>query len=204
MKIDVDRCELVAAPAGNDRFEAVRERIAPVLGPPRKSHDALRHAIVPCRTGEHMPGRICSRCNHLLNAVPASEGDRVLVRCVFFESDPVESLMIRAEDLITVRGDATTAVAAALLLDRDVHHLVVVASGRAIALLGPQAIEGRQGSVADHIGERIPVVARTMELGAAARAFRARNLDAAGVVDGHELVGVLTRDEMRAAGIPGI
>src|SRR5512134_2559471 len=93
MKIDLDRCELIAAPPGDDRFEAVRERRAVVTGGPRVGHDALRHAVVECRTHELVEGKSCGRCSQFLNAVPAADGQSVLVRCVIFETDTVDVLM---------------------------------------------------------------------------------------------------------------
>ena len=208
MKIDLDRCALLAAPPGgpDEHFEAVRERTAPVLGR-RGQHvraDALRHALVECRDHELVEGRRCERCEHLLNAVPSADGTTVLVRCIFFESDPVTSLMTRVQDLAMVTGDSSASVAEALMVDQGATRLVVVEGGRVIGLVLPSDLAGSSGPVARHVPPFMAVVPRTMTLVAAAHALGAADVDAALVLDGDEVVGMLTRDDLLRSGVPGV
>jgi CBS domain-containing protein len=208
MKIDLDRCALLAAAPASpaEHFEAVRERTAPVIGR-RGQHlraDALRHAVVECRDHELVDGRRCERCEHLLNAVPSADGTKVLVRCVFFESDAVTTLMTRVEDLVMVTGDSSASVAEALMVERGATRLIVVEGGRVIGLVLPEDLAGRAGPVARQTPPFMAVVPRTMTLAEAAHAMRAYDLDAAVVLDGDDVVGLLTRDDLLRAGVPGV
>jgi hypothetical protein len=202
MRIHLDRCSLAVAPAGEDRFEAVRERRAQVRGGARHGHEALRHAVIECRTHELVDGRECQQCAHFLNDVPAADGQSVLVRCVVFETDTIECLMTRAEDLVTIDASEPTAVAAARMMDHAVRQLVVTAGDEVVGLIAASAVTGGEGIVRDFLGETFPVVPRTLPLGATARAFREGDLQVAGVLDGEELVGLVTRDDLRRAGVP--
>jgi CBS domain-containing protein len=204
MKVDLDHCELVRAPPGDDRFEAVREQLAPVSGGPRRGHDALRHAVVECRTHELVDGRTCERCPHFLDAVPEASGHEVRVRCVLFETDTVDALMTRLEDVISVAADESSAIAAARMVDHEVGQLLVTSGGRAVGLVHARTIAGHHGPSGRFVAPRFPVVPRTMSLGSAARAFRARDLEVLGVLDRDELVGLVTRGDLRHAGVPGL
>ncbi len=205
MKIQLESCELVVAPPGDLRFEAVRERVAPILGGPHGGRDAIRHALVECHPCEIKDGEVCATCSHLLNAVPARDGRSVLVRCVFFESDRVETLMTRAEDVVTVDAQEKISVAATTFLDHPVKQLVVTSEGLAIGLLHARdlAVDG-DDLVAQHAQVPLPVVPRTLPLGAMARALREQPLELVGVVDRDELVGVITRGDLRRVGIPHV
>ena len=209
MKIQVESCVLVSAsPAARPpTFEAVRERTAPV-GPQRhRGHEALRHAVVECRPHELVNGERCTRCGHLLNDIPARDGQSVTVRCVFFESDPVTTLMTRAVDVVSCEPHESLAVAAARMLDRDVEQLVVGSAGMAVGVLSARAVEPAPRDDDDRAVDRmapLPVVPRSMTLGTLAAALRAQDLDFVGVVDDEELVGVVTRGDLRRAGVPGL
>ncbi len=148
---------------------------------------------------------MCATCSHLLNAVPARDGRSVLVRCVFFESDRVETLMTRAEDVVTVDAQEKISVAATTFLDHPVKQLVVTSEGLAIGLLHARdlAVDG-DDLVAQHAQVPLPVVPRTLPLGAMARALREQPLELVGVVDRDELVGVITRGDLRRVGIPHV
>jgi CBS domain-containing protein len=159
---------------------------------------------VECRTHELVDGRSCERCKHFLNAVPAPDGRSVLVRCVVFENDSVDVLMTREEDLVSVSAEDGAEAAAARMLDQNVQQLVVTSGDLAVGLVEAPEIAKGSGLVGSHVSRRFPVVPRTMTLGAAARAFRAGDLDVVGVLDGDELVGLITRGDLRRAGVPGL
>ena len=210
MKVNVESCVLVSPPATEQppSFEAIRERVAPVRVPPRRGHDALRHAVVECHPHELVDGTRCVRCGHLLNAAPSPDGRSVTVRCVFFETDPVALLMTRAVDVVTCEASETLAVAAARMLDRDVEQLVVRSGNAgAVGMLTARAVEPRPSEGDERAGDRmfpLPVVPRSMTLGALAAALRLEDLDFVAVIEGEELVGVVTRGDLRRAGIPGL
>jgi CBS domain-containing protein len=201
---------MLAAPAkapSRGTFEAVRERVSPVGPRPYHGHEALRHAMVECRPHELIEGTTCSRCNHLLSAAPAPDGRSVHVRCVFFESDPVTTLMTRAVDLVSADETESVAVAAARMLDRDVEQVVVTSGGAAIGMLLARDVETAPRSGEEHIADRVvplPVIPRSMTLALVAAAFRDNDLDCAAVLDGDELVGIITRGDLRRAGVPGL
>ena len=208
MKVQVESCVLVSPPPTDQapRFEAVRERVARVGPGARRGHEALRHAVVECHPHELVDGARCARCGHLLNAIPAADGRSVTVRCVFFETDPVTTLMTRAVDVVTCDASETLAVAAARMLDRDLEQLLVC-SGAAgvVGMLTARAVEPLPGAGDECAGDRmapLPVVPRSMTLGALAVALRAHDVDFVAVLDGTELAGVVTRGDLRRAAIP--
>jgi CBS domain-containing protein len=210
MKVQVASCILVSPSPGGEtpRFEAIRESVAAVRPGARRGHDVLRHATVECHPHELVDGARCARCGHLLNAVPSRDGRSVTVRCVFFESDPVTTLMTRAVDVVSCDASETLAVAAARMLDRDVEQLVVRSGEAGVAgVLTARAVEPRPREGDERAGDRmvpLPVVPRSMTLGGLATALRAEELDFVAVIDGDELVGVITRGDLRRAGIPGL
>jgi CBS domain-containing protein len=209
MKVRVDRCVLVAAPQGGraESFEAVRERVAQVGPRAYFGHNALRHAQVECRAHEFIDGTTCGRCSHLLSAIPATDGRSVTVRCVFFESDPVTVLMTRSVDLVSADATEPVAIGAARMLDRGVEQLVVTSEGEAVGLLFARELDrpppaGRE-RVGDHVAP-LPVVPRSMTLAGLAAALQQEDLDCVTVIDGEELIGIVTRGDLRRTGVPGL
>jgi hypothetical protein len=90
------------------------------------------------------------------------------------------------------------------MLDREVSQLGVTEGHAAVGLVEERARDGARGPVGRFLSRTFPVVPRTMELGAAARAFRAGGLDVVGVIDRDELGGLLTHGDLRRAGVPGL
>lgn len=207
MKVRVDTAFVASAPAGTipRRFEVVRERVAHVGPPAYHGHKALQHAQVECRAGELIDGAICARCGHLLSARPAFDGHSVDVRCVFFESDPVTTIMTRAVDVVTADVTEPLAVAAARMLDRGVKQVLATDAGAIVGIIPSSEAEHLTADVlaGDHVMP-LPVVSRSMTLGALGAALRAQDVDCVAVVDEDELLGVITRGDLRRAGVPGV
>jgi CBS domain-containing protein len=206
VKIRGDSCRLAHAPPGDEVFELVRESVSPVpAGGRARGHGALRRVDVHCHRGELVDGEICAACEHLLNAVPAPDGRSLRVRCMFLESDEIATQMTLARDLISISEDATLADAAVLMQERGVKQLVVVSGDTIVGELSLADLRGSGGR--GRVGARarpLTVVPRTMSIAATARAFRATAETFVGVVDGATLVGVISRGDLRRAGVPNV
>jgi CBS domain-containing protein len=206
MRVRLDACALAVVGTDEERFEAVRERVVPVAPGAHHGIQALEHAQVECRDHELIEGHVCVHCDHLLNAVPSADGHSVRVRCMFLESDPIEKLMIRAADVVSVAAGESLAAASRRMVEGAAEQALVVAEGKVIGLLAARDLEGAEGedgTVEAHTSP-LPVVPRTMALGAVARTLRENRLDCLAIVDRDELVGFVTRGDLRRLGVPGL
>ncbi len=206
MRVRLEACALAVVGPDEERFEAVRERVVAVAPGAHHGIQALEHALVECRNHEMIEGHVCVHCDHLLNAVPSADGHTVRVRCMFLESDPIEKLMTRAVDLVSVKADDSISVAAARMLEHDIEQLLVIADGHIVGLVAARDVEGSPddgGTVRAHTTP-LPVVPRTMVLGAVAKTMRQNQLDCLAIVDHDELVGFVTRGDLRRLGVPGL
>jgi CBS domain-containing protein len=160
---------------------------------------------VECHPGELVAGATCARCGHLLNAVPSPDGRSVRVRCVFLESDPVTTVMTRAGDVVSADADDPLSVAAARMLHRQVDHILVTREGAAIGLLSADAVTVPAGEDDGRVADRmvpLRVVPRTMTLGALTRGLTAGEVTCAAVVEGDDLLGLVTRADLVRSGVP--
>lgn len=206
MKIRGDCCRLAHAPPGDEVFELVRESVSPVpAGGRARGHGALRRVDVHCHRGELKEGEVCAACDHLLNAVPAPDGKSLTVRCMFLESDDIATQMTLVGDLVTIEDTATLSSAAVHMQERGVKQLVVLSDGVVIGVLSRDDLHS--GRERDRVATRVrpfTVVPHTMTIAATARAIRAGKQPFLGIVDGSELVGVITRGDLRRAGVPNL
>lgn len=206
VQIRGDCCRLAHAPPGDEVFELVREVISPVpAGGRARGHGALRRVDVECHRGELKDGEVCAACEHLLNAVPSADGKSLRVRCMFLESDDISTQMTLARDLATIEDTATLATAAVQLQQRHVKQLLVTSEGSVVGVIAVRDLHA--GRERDRVATRtrpLTIVPRTLTIGAAARAMLAHGHACLGVVDGSELLGLVTRGDLRRAGVPGL
>jgi CBS domain containing-hemolysin-like protein len=206
VQIRGDCCRLAHAPPGEEVFEIVREVVSPVpVGGRVRGHGAVRRVDVECHRGELKDGEVCAVCEHLLNAVPSADGKSLRVRCMFLESDDITTQMTLARDLATIEDTATLAKAAVELQERRVKQLLVTSGGYVVGAVSVADL--RAGKERDRVASRtrpLTVVPRTLTIGAAARAMRAHQHDYLAVIDGTELLGLVTRGDLRRAGVPEI
>jgi CBS domain-containing protein len=206
VQIRGDCCRLAHAPPGDEVFELVREVTSPVpAGGRARGHGALRRVDVECHRGELKEGEVCAACEHLLNAVPSADGKSLRVRCMFLESDDITTQMTLASDLITVEDTTTLSRAAVQMQERRVKQLLVTSGGAVVGVIGVHDLHS--GRERDRVASRtrpLAVVPRTLTIAAAARAMRAHDHACLGVVDGDELLGIVTRGDLRRAGVPNL
>jgi CBS domain-containing protein len=153
-----------------------------------------------------MPGGRCAVCPHFLDATPAGDGCSVTVRCLFLESDPVEVVMTRASDLERVDAADTVGTTLHRLIRDRIHQLLVVDDDTVVGLVDAGALWGRPRGhrLRAAVDAPLPVMPRTLSLGAAARALVERGRRCALVVDRERVVGLVTRADLARAGVPGV
>jgi hypothetical protein len=116
--------------------------------------------------GVRRPANCCTDCPHRVDEI-RSAGSTVAIRCLYLETDTVADVMT-AVDHLRVLDESEPVVSA-----RGADPAVVTAGGDAIG-----------------------VVARTARLGVIAEAMATHETPAIVVMDGEEMVGVVTRDDL--------
>lgn len=209
MRLRLSECDLERTVSGHAgaRFTAVREQHARIWDDVGPGHGSLQRAMVECRSGEHHPGRVCVTCPHFLAVAPAAAGDGVTIRCMFLDSDPVEAVMTPEPSLRTIDEGASVGAAAAAARLAPVRPLLVMAGDEVVGMAtSDELLRDADGHPDERMSARsrapIPVIPRTASLGEVAQLLRQPELPCLLVVDGDEVAGIVTRDDLRRAGLP--
>jgi len=191
-----------ASPA---RFSMIRE----VEGPVRDANAAdLKAAMaatpIVCRVGSRLiPASDCMHCHRFVNCLPDQRGS-LKVRCLWSDEDPIADLMTPADELITVVPEATAAEADRIARQCHVRHLVVADGDRFLGVICRCDLVG--ASAHESIGARAAHCPWTVgpedSLGSAATVMRERQVGCLPVIQDRQLIGVITRGDLRRAGVP--
>lgn len=111
---------------------------------------------------------------------------------------------VMTRDLVTLPEDAKVAAALAAAAERDLHHVLIMAGDKlaGIACVCDLREQPRGESLASCIRRPPDVIAPSETLDAAADAFVQRGVSCFPVCDGEDLVGVVTRSDLRRSMIP--
>jgi CBS domain-containing protein len=187
------------------RFEALSEVGAAVPDTPLAPSQQLRAAKLTCQTGGPVrTGMDCLCCSRFAGWRPGPAPHEVTIRCCWSDGDLVASRMTCAAALITIAPDAPVREALVLAQRHTVSDLPVIANGRMIGLWS-------RGVGDDAAADALPVGARMATdvlgihahatLGEAVAAMRLFQVSCLPVVDRDLLVGLLTRGDLRRAGV---
>lgn len=144
----------------------------------------------------------CLQCPRFVNFVPQAQSVRV--RCLWTDSDPVEDLMTLESELITVNPTTTIEEADRRARANAVRHLLVVEQGRLTGVLCRcDLVEPPLGNetVADRANHCPWTIGPDTTLGQAALLMRERKVGMLPVIARRELLGVITRGDLRRAGV---
>ena len=112
---------------------------------------------------------------------------------------------IMNRDLLTLPGDASVAQGLRAAVERDVHHVLVPERGRLTGVICVCDLRERprDQSLTESISRQPEVVAPGNTLEQAAERFVRQGISCFPVCDGDELVGVVTRRDVRRSLPPG-
>ena len=186
-------------------FENIREVIA-IGDPDYTVHSSLRERLcsahLQCQKGTTLRSAArCLHCPRLVNFVPKQ--DAVVVRCLWTDSDHVESLMTVESALIGIRPTATLLEASDLAERHNIRHLLVVEEGRLVGLLGPDDMKAEKlvvQTVSDLANLCPWVVGPKTTLAQAAQIMADKQVTILPVVENREVLGVVTLGDLRRAG----
>ena len=186
-------------------FEVVREKNAPVCGAAgRDPAKLLRASLLTCQKGGYLQSAYqCLDCDRFVNFVPSRDRSFVTVRCAARSSDPVKSVMSLANSVLTIEPFASVSVADEFARTRGVRHLMVESNGSFIGLVCRCDFvgAGREDTVARHMTRRVLVVEPETSMGAAAALMAEYGVGCLPVLQGDKLRGVVTRGDLRRAGV---
>lgn len=187
------------------RFEAVDERHTRTDRPLR-GRALLAAAAIECRH-ERRGGLECASCPHLLNVVPDPDRSGLTIRCVYFDNDAVNDLMTPATALVTIAARDSVGAARALLARSGVSQLIVTRDREVVGLVSASALDDVAVNAPVETAcppEPVRSIPSTTPLAVVARLFRTEDLALIIVTDDDNVAGVVSRGDMRRAGIPRI
>lgn len=144
----------------------------------------------------------CLKCPRLVNFLP--QFGSVLVRCLWTDLDRVEDLMTLATELVSVSPTTNVVDADNIARENGVRHLVVVEDGRLYGVLCrcdlvEDAFVGQ--TVAERANHCPWTISPGTTLSQAAQLMRDRKVGMLPVTADGELLGVVTRGDLRRAGV---
>lgn len=195
-------------PASVDRFEGIREVRAPVVAVSDVARDRrsnlLAGARLRCRKGDRVHDALeCLACERFVNYVPSPAGHELTIRCRWCEDDPVADAMTPVFALVFVGPRWTVEAAEERSREHRVHHLLVVEGDLLLGIVcGCDLGAAPPGElVSSCLVADLWITEPSATLADAAMAMKENHVGCLPVVDGEELVGVITRTDLLRAGV---
>ncbi|HUH05560.1 MAG TPA: CBS domain-containing protein [Kofleriaceae bacterium] len=208
VRIRVRGVTLDQLPASSDRFEGIREVRAPVIAVPGVGGDGrrllLEAARLRCRKGDPIhDGVECLACDRFVNYVPSPTGDEVTIRCRWCDDDPVVDVMTPVFAVTFVKPSLAAKAAGEVAGANQIHHLLVVEDDLLVGIVCQCDLDaaGVGELVGDRMVDALWITQPRATLADAAMAMKENHVGCLPVVDGEELVGVITRTDLLRAGV---
>ncbi len=209
MAIRVKGDLIEVAPPSDQRFDAMREARAEVAGSshsgpggPKRMLEAVRLTCV--KGGRVHDGIECLTCDRFVNYVPSPDGAQVSIRCRWNEHDPISDIMTPLDALVTVTSASTLKAAEELAVAEQVHHLLVVDDDELVGVICQCDLSPRPRSlrmVAERMASSMWIASPMATLGEAVTVMREQRIGCLPVVEGEDLVGVVTRTDLARVGV---
>lgn len=189
-----------ATPGRAAHFEGLRQVVAPLPTGIVTITEALASARLRCRRGDPPhTGTACLGCPHLVNFLRTPEG--LLVRCLYSDDDPVHAIMTLASAAVTVAWTTPPAAAARYAMAQRVHELLVLDGDRVVGVVCASELAGAP-SLTAVMDTAPPCVAPSTTLGEVVGLLQDTDARLVLVIDGDELVGLVTQGDLERAGVP--
>jgi acetoin utilization protein AcuB len=167
------------------------------------AREKLCGSYLQCQKGMKNQSAVhCLQCPRLVNFRP--QANSVLVRCLWTDDDPVEDLMTLESELVTVSPSTRVSEADNTARENAIRHLLVVEAGKLVGVLCRcDLIEeaAHDETVAERANHCPWTIGPDATLGQAARLMRDRQVGMLPVIARRELLGVVTRGDLRRAGV---
>lgn len=187
------------------RFEGIREFAVVPAGQSANHCEALASADVQCRRGEPVrKASDCLRCARIVNFRPGP-GHAITMRCLWCDDDRVDALMTPASAVVTIHPAALIAEAEAAAAAAEARHLVVADREGVLGVLCRCDLVAPirpDETVGDRMSDPPWGVHHGATLGEAVTVMREKHIGILLVVRSSELAGVLSRGDLRRAGVP--
>jgi CBS domain-containing protein len=199
---------LVTEGAG-DRFVGVREVSVPLAqdlwADQKDDVELLSGMALSCQRGGVLRSGIhCLGCERFVHCTASDDGDRAVVHCFWDHTDLVSELMTRASVLVTVPRDARIEEAIDQLDSHAIRHLPVLSRGDMVGIVSATDLDRAQPGerVHQHMQRAVWIIPPEATLADAAALMRREGIGSLPVVTQGVLVGIITRGDLRRAGLP--
>jgi CBS domain-containing protein len=186
-------------------FEYIREVVASAnanFDARASVREKLCASKLSCQKGMSPQSTVqCLNCPRLVNFIPKDES--VLVRCLWTDSDQVDELMTLASELVTITSSTTLLEAEQIAREHKISHLLVVEEGRLIGIVNQADLEEEEfglNTICDRVNLCPWTIGPETTLVQAAQLMVERNLGIIPVVANREVLGVVSRGDLRRAG----
>jgi hypothetical protein len=186
-------------------FRGVREVRGEVPVPGDDGELSFDDARVDCQLGaDPKSGEVCRACPRLIGWRRGPTPGEVTVSCAWTHTDPVSARMTALQALLMVEPDGACSEARALACREGVHRLLVTKRGRLVGVVCGCDLDAgaRAGATVGSVMTReVFVIDASAVLGEAAAAMGVLNFGCLPVVRDGWLVGIITRGDLRRAGL---
>lgn len=164
--------------------------------------ELMRASRLYCqRGGPPVSGDECLSCSRIVSVLPSQGRRSLTVRCLWTETDRVESVMTRPDAFVTVGAKESVGRADLIAAREHVHHVLVLDHGAVIGVacrcdLAEPGSPAAVSTVAAHMKPTLWTVPPETTLGQAARLMGHLEESFLGVAVGDQLVGVVTLHDL--------
>jgi hypothetical protein len=166
--------------------------------------ERLLEAQLSCQQGVERVGLDCLACTRFRGFAEGPGPSQLTISCAWTDLAPVWARMTLASQLVCVDGDLDCATALELAASRQLHHLVVSAGTTLDGVIC--CCDLRAASAGERVRDRMAAdvfaIRSRASLGEAVAAMSQLGIGCLPVVEDGRLVGVLTRGDLRRAGVP--
>jgi CBS domain-containing protein len=199
---------MVTEEAG-DRFVGVREVTVPLgrdlWADEKDDVELLASVALSCQRGGTVRSGIhCLSCERFVHCTTSPDGERAVVHCFWDHTDRVSDLMTRAAVLVTVPREARIEEAIDELDSHAIRHLPVLSRGDMVGIISAADLERAHpgDQVGQHMRRAVWIIPPEATLADAAALMRREGVGCLPVVAEGVLVGLVTRGDLRRAGLP--
>lgn len=193
--------------AGSDDFDGVREVRGMVAarsqGKRRTSRELLQATYIACRASNTIArADRCVGCKRFVNFVPSPDRTEVTIRCAWSGDELVTELMVPIARLLAVPASSRAVEARHLASDYEQDLLLVVDGGVLVGVVRRRILEwsAADREVRSLIERRTWIASPRATLADIARMLIDEPLDAVMVAEEGDLLGVITRSDLRDVG----
>lgn len=203
-----DRAHDETLPGQRATFEGIREVVARLEPPARAGQradaggaSALDHIELACQPGGELhSGADCRGCPRFVNWIPSADRSQVTIRCLWRESDRAADLMAHAAVVPVASEDMPAGAASARAAAAGLQFVAVAENGSFRGILRTDQ-PSSAAPVREHMIRPTWSVPPDATLRDVVAVMQAHDTDIVPVLAAGTLVGIITREALRNAGL---